>query len=80
VAGTKKLSPRKRTAFQPTGRVDLPLIEGIDPARVGGVSTELVGLVAADLLGGLLVGWVQPATAKPISSKATAARRMLPPG
>jgi hypothetical protein len=80
VAGTKKLIPRKRTTFQPAGRVDLPLIEGIDPAWVGGVSTELVGLVAADLLGGLLVGWVQPATAKPISSKATAARRMLPPG
>jgi hypothetical protein len=52
VAGTKKLIPRKRTAFQPAGRVDLPLIEGIDPGWVGGVRTELVGLVAADLLGG----------------------------
>jgi hypothetical protein len=36
--------------------VELPLIEGIDPAWVGGVNTELVGLVAAGLLGGLLVG------------------------
>jgi hypothetical protein len=59
--------------------VELPLIDGIGAVEVDGVSAAVVGLVAAGLLGGLRVGWVQPATAKPAISKAIAARRMLPP-
>jgi hypothetical protein len=79
VAGTKKLSPRWLTGFQPRGRVDLPLIDSIGAGRVDGVGAAVVGPVAADPLGALRVGWVQPATAKPTTSKAIAARRMLRP-